>query len=842
MTEPQQLGVYHFDGYRLDVVERTLWNGHQRLELNGRAFDVLAALVRRAGKLVTKDELFRVAWHGRVVEEGNLHVQISNLRKALGRKAITTVSRHGYRLEIKSNPGSSLANASALMVFDDQPPNPLTSYITRDNEESAVKARITQSRLLTLKGIGGIGKTRLAIEACRQFAFGNAELRLLFLGAAMFNQDESRIAEQRGDPHSQAFSNITTNPQQYLKFLREEPTLLLLDGCEVENAQIAFFTRYALESCPELRLVCTSRQSLGLLGEVIYEVPPLGRELSKKLLFARAPDLLSYHGPESNADDVLEAVLDRLDGIPLAIELAASRLHAIGLRDFNDHLSSLLATLTVNDISVPKRHRALRATIDWSYHRLTMSERSLLNSLCLFSSPFAIESLKFMLPETTNPERVELDALTNLIDKSMILASKGSISNQYKIPKSIREYGLEELNKSGNGVSARGDHARYMKHVLERAINHQYCSEWRDYYLPDLQGRWLDFEQALRWTLIDYPEHYCELGGEISSHLISFWVDIGRLKDALFWLKIASTQSLSPSTLAATQHALGCALSESGDFVNAIEHLNRARDGFGAIRGKEVKKAITENELGVAMFGLRRNEEAREFFQSALTTFQKFKIRFREGQATQNLAVVNFAERDIEACHLRLKVALAINKAEGNFRSTSTSLMWLAECSFLKKEYQDAFRFISEAKSLQPPIPADLTASIVFYRFSRCAAMVGEYEVAGRAAGVAVASLMELGHKRGIAECLESIAIIGIAIGDRAGAGRLLGEVRAWRHAEAIPRANVWASYFDTVEGELVGMASSGQLGPLPEMTGDVALAVDIAKQLTRAAIAAARR
>ena len=351
------LGLYEFGSFRLDVVERCLWHGQKRVPLGGRALDVLAALVRQAGRLVTKDELMRQAWKGRVVEEGNIHVQISSLRKLLGDEAIATVSGYGYRFELP------LAADDVSTLNESNLPAALTPLVARENEISELVEILSRQRLVTVKGMGGIGKSRLALEACQRMQVSRPTLRCWHVPVGAPEQGAalpSTILHSVGRRPNPA-NDITTT---LLAMLREKPSVLLLDGCEMIAEDDARTVRVMLEQCPELKILCTSRKSLGLVGEAVYDLPTLPLEGARALFLERASSVSSSFKKSPVDTGLLDRILGKLDGIPLAIELAASRLRAVGLRELEQQLSDRLNTLVGSDRSLPSRQSTLRATLE----------------------------------------------------------------------------------------------------------------------------------------------------------------------------------------------------------------------------------------------------------------------------------------------------------------------------------------------------------------------------------------------------------------------------------------------------------------------------------------------
>jgi len=395
MASPGPSERYRFGSFELQLDERRLLKDGQPVLLRPRAFNLLSALVDRAGHLVTKDELLDRVWPKMVVEEATLRVQLSALRKALGADAIATVSGQGYRFTLPMTIGDSESHRASKPKHNLS--YQLISFVGREQEIAQLEELVTANRLVTLTGAGGAGKTRLAIEAASRLtdAFFDG-VWLVELAALSDPRLVPQAVAQALEVKVQSTRPVIETLNDYLG---SKKLLLVLDNAEHMLEECARFVDLILRRSPDVAMVATSRERLGLAGELTYRVPSLTVPSPGE---AATPDsLLAYEGvrlfverarllrpdfsvtPENAAS--LAAICYRLDGIPLAIELAAPRLRSMSVDELNQRLDQRFALLTDGSRTELPRHRTLRSMIDWSYDLLTDSEQAMLRRVSVFA-------------------------------------------------------------------------------------------------------------------------------------------------------------------------------------------------------------------------------------------------------------------------------------------------------------------------------------------------------------------------------------------------------------------------------------------------------------------------
>jgi len=460
-------GTYRFVGFELRPRERMLLQDGKRAVVGPRAFDLLVALVERAGSLVTKDELLERVWPRLVVEENNLQVQVSALRKVLGTDAIATIPGRGYRF------------AHAVMVDDDVPsrlppqgvPQPATRFVGRAAELREAGDQLEGTRLLTLVGVGGIGKTRLSIELATTVA-GRFADGVAFVELAPLEDPRSvvgAIASALGVVPDAKRSLVDA----LLQHLATRTQLIVLDNCEHLLGACASIATQLLRSCKGVKLLATSREGLRVPGEAVYPVPTLPspratgdlapaalRDFASVALFVDRASALDrgFTLGSDNAADIAE-ICREVDGIPLAIELAASRVRVMSVKTIAEHLGEQFRLLVGGDRSALPRQHTMRATLEWSYRLLSEAERSLFRRLSVFAGGFEVDAAEVVGTGNGVGAGDVLYLLAELVDKSLI-AFEPRV-NRYRMLEPVRQYALERLVEADEATDARDAHLRF---------------------------------------------------------------------------------------------------------------------------------------------------------------------------------------------------------------------------------------------------------------------------------------------------------------------------------------------------------------------------------------------
>jgi predicted ATPase/DNA-binding winged helix-turn-helix (wHTH) protein len=482
----QRQATISFGAFRLSLTERRLSRHDKPVELRGRAFDILVALVERAGRVVSKNELFDIVWPNTTVEENNLRFHIASLRKALddgvaGARYVTTVYGRGYCFvaPIVSSDGSREARSPEATQ---RAPLRLPAYSSRIiGREEALQdavAQVKAKRFVTIVGPGGIGKTMLAVAAARTL-LADFEGEVVFLDLAPIH-----------DPHlvpdivAATLGLIQSDDPVtgLIAHLRERRALLLLDSCEHIVDEVAALAERLFQETPQTHILATSREALRVEGEHIRILPPLtcppcasGLTAGLVLSFPAAQLLIErvvasgYPFELSDAESPLVAEICRaLDGIPLAIELAAGSVSAFGLPETAASLNSKVELLWKGRRTAPSRHQTLGAALDWSYHVLPDDEQTLLRRLSVLVGNFTIEAAQATAKGPGVRDDHILTALTELVAKSLVAADASGPATTYRLLDTTRTYVLDKLIESGDLERTALQHAMYFRELLER--------------------------------------------------------------------------------------------------------------------------------------------------------------------------------------------------------------------------------------------------------------------------------------------------------------------------------------------------------------------------------------
>src|SRR5712692_8703133 len=414
-TEPQATAGHKppisFGPFRLLPTQRLLLEGDQPVRLGSRAFDILAVLVERAGEVVSKEELIARAWPQTFVEEANLKIQVSALRRALGdgqggRRYIATIPGRGYNFVAPvrfEKPPQAPLPATIASAAAHNLPLAATRMIGREEAVATLVSRLSRERLLTIVGPGGIGKTTVALAV--------AERMIADYEGGVWLVDLAPLGDPRLVPSTVAtvlgLETRTDNPLPGLiAALRDKRMLLLLDNCEHVIDAAASLAAAVLSGVPQVNILATSREPLGVAGERAHRLGPLGSPPTSsgltaagaaafpavQLFIERVTAIVEdFALTDANAQPVVE-ICQRLDGLPLAIEFAAPRVEVLGVEGLAAGLTRSLPLLTARRRTAMPRHRTMRAVIDWSYGLLSEDEQRFFRALGIFAGGFTVEA------------------------------------------------------------------------------------------------------------------------------------------------------------------------------------------------------------------------------------------------------------------------------------------------------------------------------------------------------------------------------------------------------------------------------------------------------------------
>ena len=471
--------AYLLDRLEVDPDARRLLIDGKAVSVGARAFDVLRTLYERRDRVVTKHELLDLVWPGLVVEENNLQVQISSLRKLLGPQAIATIPGRGYRFTAAQSPSEAGHAANDAAPPTTQPGNlplQLPPMFGRAEDLRRLVALVEAHPLITVVGAAGIGKTTLAVSACSELrtrwrdGVWVAELASLIDPALLPTTIAEMLRIKLGGPGSAR--------DQLLAGLRTQSMLLLLDNCEHLVDAVGVLAADIIAGAPGVRVLSTSQELLGIPGETLFPLEPLAVPAAGerpdesthgavRLLVERARMADPRFALSADNAEVVAEICRQLDGLPLAIELAAARVRLLGLNGVRDRIAQRFRLLIGGSRQASQRYKTLRGALDWSYALLTTDEQAVLRRLGIFVGGFSMELAQQATADDTHGDWAVLDALNGLVDKSLVVVESGE-PPRYRLLETTRAYSLEKLAEHGELTEMQRRHARAVLDLFDR--------------------------------------------------------------------------------------------------------------------------------------------------------------------------------------------------------------------------------------------------------------------------------------------------------------------------------------------------------------------------------------
>ena len=501
-------------------------------------------------------------------------------------------------------------------------PCPLTPLIGRDGRVDAASRALETTRLLTLTGTGGSGKTRLAVELATRHPAA-AWVELAPLSDARYLAEY--VATTLGVPDRKGKPSLT----QIVERLATRPLLLVLDNCEHLVEPSARLVADLLRECPALKVLATSREALGVAGERTFLVeplslPPAGASTLQAaqasdavaLFVERAQDVRgSFALTEKNAA-AISRICRRLDGIPLAIELAAARVRALDPEQLAERLDSSIGLLDTGSRAALPRHRTIRDTIEWSYRLLTDDERMLLRRLSVFHGTFSLDAVEGVCAEPGATSATMLDLVTGLLDKSLLLCDPSDAGTRYRLIETVREYAAEKLQEAGETDAIRERHARFFVSLAERAAPAIFGGGGDEAWMVRLDEEAPNFRDVHDWC--EQQTGRLELSLRLAVALHWHWYARGRFNEGRLRLGIALTfaEQAPPLLRGRALTVLGRLAIWQGDYAGMHAPMEEAVSLLRPL-GDSASLAYALHGLGIAAGFLNQVSEARRLIDEA---------------------------------------------------------------------------------------------------------------------------------------------------------------------------------------------------------------------------------
>jgi predicted ATPase/DNA-binding CsgD family transcriptional regulator/transcriptional regulator with XRE-family HTH domain len=671
-----------------------------------------------------------------------------------------------------------------------------SSFVGRERELAELAGVLTRSRLISLTGPGGVGKTRLAIEAARRWEAtrpgeGGGGVVFVPLGAIqpprpVVSVLASRLGlrERPGVPWREAA----------LAALRGRPGLLLLDGAEHCREEVADLAGEFLASAPALRIVVTSRVVLGVPGEACWAVPPLevpsvaagSSEIAAsdavRLFIARAGDRLPGFSAADVPPHAVGELCRRLGGLPLAIELIAGWVGTLSIREILEQRVALL------DYEPPgtQGSRKLADVLRASYDLLQPGQRSTLRLLSVFTTPFSLADAQAV---TGVSEQEAAAAVRGLVDASWLVVTRGLEQNRFSMVEAIRVFATARLQEAGEAQEARRRHALHFANVAMQSSSSLAGPQARR-YAARLASAVDDLRAMLQWAL-DNGE--IDLGLEVGAALWRWWLTSGRLSAGRAWLdKFLTAAGEHPARTAEEGRRIGRALSaaavlaaENDDYAEAVRLARRALDLFEPLGpGEDLAHAATA--LGSAQRYLGERAEARRSFQTALDLRATAGDPARLAMAINNMALIELDDGNLDRARELLERNLIIKRQLGEPRSIAIGLINLAEVLTRARRWQAAHGALAEAAEQAVGQPQII--GLVLCNQAHLAAAQRNWEQAAELYQAAVEACQAGGNTHVALEAMIGLGRAWHQRGQADEAARQLREAEALAHEIANPQ------------------------------------------------------
>jgi non-specific serine/threonine protein kinase len=599
---------------------------------------------------------------------------------------------------------------------------PATSFVGREDHLAELIRLLGTTRLLTLTGAGGCGKTRLALHAA-------SDLRAVFPAGVHVVELAPLADAELVEGAVAAVLGLRDAPGQpmldrLLRFVGDKRLLLVLDNCEHVVDACAHLADALLRGTSSARLLATSRELLRVGGEVSWRVPPLTAppfssggapspaEIQDypavRLFTDRAAAVVpGFRLTRENAPAVAR-ICQRLDGMPLALELAAARVRVLTADEIAERLDSRFRLLTGGDRTALRRHQTLRALVDWSFELLSDQERALFRRLAVFAGGWTLAAAEAVCGHDAVEAEAVLDLLTGLVDKSVAVADGRGAEERYRFPETIREYALERLAESGEAEAVRQRHAVHFAALAEEAaaaLTGPLASSWLDKLVLEQDN----LRAALRWC--EVPEE-AELGLRCAAALWRFWLFRGDRAEGLTWL----TRLLAVPSGAARRVRAGA--------LRVAATLAATREEYGAADAWAEEGLAIGRELG------------------DLAT---------QADALATLAFSARRRGDFEGARALSEAALPLHRRMGQRWEAAAALLWLGEAALNRRQLSVARGLVEESLALYRELGDDWGIGAAHEHLGWAALDADEPDTAADLFGRSLEAYRHLGDRGGIA-------------------------------------------------------------------------------------------
>ena len=661
-------------------------------------------------------------------------------------------------------------------------PQEATSFIGRASELTEVQALVKEHRLVTLVGAGGVGKSRLALHAAVELLEGYPDGVWLVELASI--TDPSLIPKTMAAALGLQDWARDSVREKLLSYLKTRTLLLIIDNCEHLIGEVALVVAEIVRQCPGVHVLCTSRESLHVDGERTYRMPSLP---SIGGMASLTPEHAMTYGAvalfvdrAASADPhfrltgenviTVAAICRRLDGIALAIELAAARVGTVSLSRLTGVLDKRLLALAGGSRAALPRQQTMRSLIDWSYDLLSDRERRVFARLSVFAGGFSLDAAIAIARPKDADEFEGFDLISQLAERSLVAIETRADDARYRLLEPLREFALEKLAEFGERETTARKHAEYFRRLIDH-VDGVYWSSDADFVDPVVERD--NLRAALRWTLEDGND--VTAGAAIAAVLMRFWFFAG--DEGRRWAELARTR-LEPGSDPAVEARLNLGLVQL-ERLSAAEMRTAAENAVRYYREGDRPSLLVESlfhaSMTIALYFPSDRKIAERLAGEAVECARRLDAPRLLTLALRAKAVAMDPD-DLPARLAVLTEALALARASGDTpRLVTTLLMQLAEAQFTAERYHEALKLGKEAVDL-----ATLTAYAQLLIFAKAnlahyAIMTRDWDVARREAMEALALAVDAKDAYAVTIALNALAAVDGESGDAISAAKLFG-------------------------------------------------------------------